>query len=174
MFFFVWIKFGCKYFWASVSESVTSYILFMITNLSFLFLHLGLFEAIKLGNTARVQGLLKANHHPDTYRDTNQDTCLHLAAANGNTKCLEMLIESGASLTATNIQDQTPLHLAVSNNHLSSVKIMLEHPSAKVAVNMCCRPDDNTPLCLAVNLGNHALIEMLRPLGHLSTGNIIT
>jgi len=45
-------------------------------------------------------------------RDDHQFSPLHWAAKGGHTKIVEMLIQRGARVHATNMGDDTPLHLA--------------------------------------------------------------
>uniref|UniRef100_A0A8C7FXS3 Ankyrin repeat domain 52a n=1 Tax=Oncorhynchus kisutch TaxID=8019 RepID=A0A8C7FXS3_ONCKI len=64
-------------------------------------------------------------------------TPLHVAAANGHTECLHMLVESGEEADLTNVTDtqgQTPLMLAVLGGHTDCVHLLLEKgawPDAK-------------------------------------------
>uniref|UniRef100_A0A8K9X910 Ankyrin repeat domain 52a n=1 Tax=Oncorhynchus mykiss TaxID=8022 RepID=A0A8K9X910_ONCMY len=56
-------------------------------------------------------------------------TPLHVAAANGHTECLHMLVDSGEEADLTNItdtQEQTPLMLAVLGGHTDCVHLLLE------------------------------------------------
>ncbi|CAB1336564.1 unnamed protein product [Coregonus sp. 'balchen'] len=64
-------------------------------------------------------------------------TPLHVAAANGHTECLQMLVDSGEEADLTNItdtQEQTPLMLAILGGHTDCVHLLLEKgawPDAK-------------------------------------------
>uniref|UniRef100_A0A6Q2Z611 Ankyrin repeat domain 52 n=1 Tax=Esox lucius TaxID=8010 RepID=A0A6Q2Z611_ESOLU len=64
-------------------------------------------------------------------------TPLHVAAANGHTECLHMLVDSGEEADLTNVTDtrgQTPLMLAVLGGHAACVHLLLEKgawPDAK-------------------------------------------
>eukprot|EP00744_Colponema_vietnamica_P023021 GILI01033188.1.p1 GENE.GILI01033188.1~~GILI01033188.1.p1 ORF type:complete len:284 (+),score=57.02 GILI01033188.1:47-898(+) len=65
---------------------------------------------------ADVRKASKAGHTP-----------LHLAAANGHIKVMELLMEEGASPTATaeGNYSRTPLHMAASNNQAEAVKLLI-------------------------------------------------
>lgn len=49
---------------------------------------------------------------PMTYRDSNFDTCLHIAAARGNLRAVQLLLKAGFDVNALGDMSYTPLHLA--------------------------------------------------------------
>ena len=51
------------------------------------------------------------------YRDDHQFSPVHWAAKGGHTKIVEMLIQRGARVHATNMGDDTPLHLAAAHGN---------------------------------------------------------
>lgn len=49
---------------------------------------------------------------------------LHWLAKEGHTKLVEMLLQRGARVNATNMGDDIPLHLAVAHGHLDIVLLV--------------------------------------------------
>ncbi|HNX76694.1 MAG TPA: ankyrin repeat domain-containing protein, partial [Candidatus Rifleibacterium sp.] len=62
-------------------------------------------------------------HHQDTELS---ETPLHKAAALGNLKIMQLLIDLGAAVNATNEFMRTPLHYAASRGDLDAVKLLLK------------------------------------------------
>ncbi|PKS09158.1 hypothetical protein jhhlp_003772 [Lomentospora prolificans] len=54
-------------------------------------------------------------------------TALHLAAENGNSEIVKLLLEQGASPNVRNSRNQTPLHCAAYDGHDSIVAVLLIH-----------------------------------------------
>lgn len=54
---------------------------------------------------------------------------LHWLAKEGHTKLVEMLLQRGARVNATNMGDDIPLHLAVAHGHLEIVLLVMEFHS---------------------------------------------
>ena len=57
--------------------------------------------------------------------DTKASTPLHLAAQNGHTDTVELLLGEGASIESRDGYNYTPLHLAVENGHFDTVELLL-------------------------------------------------
>ncbi len=51
------------------------------------------------------------------FRDDHRFSLLHWAAREGRTNIVDMLIQRGARINATNMGDDTALHLAASHGH---------------------------------------------------------
>ena len=51
------------------------------------------------------------------YRDDHRFSLLHWAARDGHVGIVEMLINRGARINATNMGDDTALHLAAAHGH---------------------------------------------------------
>ena len=50
-------------------------------------------------------------------RDDHRFSLLHWASREGRTNIVDMLIQRGARVNATNMGDDTPIHLAASHGH---------------------------------------------------------
>ncbi len=84
-------------------------------------------------DAATLSALLSAVPQPNlSHRDDEGNTPLHASAAAGNTACLQLLLSSGADVTATNNAGSTPLMLAASNGHTPALSALadLSPPSA--------------------------------------------
>ena len=125
----------------------------------------GLYEAAITGDTARVEGLMRAGHHPDTHKDVYNTTSLHAAADKGHIECLRLLMQAKGSLTSTDDFGRTPLHIAIKKNHFSAAKLIIEHPEGKTCLRMGCGPDKKTPLALALDNGNASMIKLMEEAG---------
>lgn len=70
----------------------------------------------------------------------NGDTLLHLAASNGHTDIVKLLVEKGSDLSAVNKNGDTPLNIAFYNNPTKIVKcLMEEEPRMKEVVEHLVR-----------------------------------
>ena len=127
--------------------------------------HPGLFEAAGKGDCHRVEGLITAGHHPDTHRGMFKTTSIHAAADGGHIKCVELLVKAGGNLSATDAYDRTPLHIAVANNHLETARCILEYPLGKQCLAMGSGPHGLTPLALAEEAENAAMVRLLKQAG---------
>ena len=56
----------------------------------------------------------------------NKQTLLHVAAAGGHVKIIEMLIDAQADIAAKDIENRTPLHLAARNGRLEAVRCLMQ------------------------------------------------
>jgi len=59
-------------------------------------------------------------------RDDHRFSLLHWAAREGRTNIVDMLIQRGARINATNMGDDTALHLAASHGHRDIVVMVTE------------------------------------------------
>lgn len=80
--------------------------------------------AVEANNVAQVKKLASA-HPPlvDTPLNEHGQTCLHLAAANGDVECLEVLLKYG-DINATDAVGGTVLHASV--DHLGAMLLLLK------------------------------------------------
>lgn len=59
-----------------------------------------------------------------SFSDDHGFSPLHWLAKEGHTKLVEMLLQRGARVNATNMGDDIPLHLAVAHGHLDIVLLV--------------------------------------------------
>ena len=86
--------------------------------------------------------------------DEKGQTPLHMCAANGHSKCLEMLLEvKGVNVNATDDRGETALHLAVHNSHVKCLRQLMQK-GAKVNVT---NKDGATALHIATRIGNNVI-----------------
>lgn len=118
---------------------------------------LGILDSVIAGDIAKVEQILLVRPHLITVRTSRHEwTLLHMAASGGNRKMVELLIEKGASVNATNRDGKTPLHYAAGKGHLNIVKTLLEHHADPHA-----RYHDKTAADLAREHSQHEIAEYL-------------
>ncbi|KAL0636952.1 hypothetical protein Q9L58_004055 [Maublancomyces gigas] len=63
-----------------------------------------------------------------SYKICGNEAVIHVAAANGDSDMIELLVSYGANISANldEIYDRTPLYVAVWNGHVSAVQTLLE------------------------------------------------
>lgn len=75
--------------------------------------------------------LIEANPSVIRRRDPNGNTVLHGACASGHSRVVEMLLEHGADVNATNNNGRSPLHTAVAEGSRDTAQLLLKR-GAKV------------------------------------------
>jgi len=85
------------------------------------------FSATAIGDLARVERLFKENHDTVKTRDFSGQTPLHWAVMTERLPMAVFWIQSGASLSATNLAGQTALHLAVIQENTNLVSLLLQN-----------------------------------------------
>lgn len=58
--------------------------------------------------------------------DSDEQTALHIAAANGNIKVARLLIENGANVSSVDNYGWTALHIAASEGHPEFVEFLIQ------------------------------------------------
>lgn len=88
----------------------------------------------------------------------NWNTALHMAAKNGNTVIIKMLIDKGANVDARNKQGYTPLHTAVKNNNLEAANEIINGKA-----NVEIRADNmKRPIDIAMDKKEDSMITLLK------------
>lgn len=90
-------------------------------------------------------------------RDSHGLTALHVACIHGKSNTVESLIDLGADINATDLNECTPLHYAVSRGHQNALLLLL-HSGANINQTNI---DKNTPLHLSVNNGHLNCVKAL-------------
>ncbi|CAG0881131.1 unnamed protein product [Cyprideis torosa] len=93
-----------------------------------------LLDAAAYNDIHEVRRLLEKNVDPDL---ANEDglTALHQSCINRNAEMVELLLNHGANVNATDTENWTPLHAAATCGHLELVKLLIEHNANLLAVN---------------------------------------
>ncbi|KAG6354207.1 hypothetical protein INS49_004811 [Diaporthe citri] len=80
---------------------------------------------------AEMMALLLKSGAADSAKNHEGDTCWHVAAENGNTSSLNVLVEMGSdtkeSLATTSSAGRTPLASAIHEGHLETAMMLLDH-----------------------------------------------
>eukprot|EP00850_Spirogloea_muscicola_P002544 SM000010S04182 [mRNA] locus=s10:147346:149284:+ [translate_table: standard] len=121
-----------------------------------------LLEGARYGDEPDVAAALAAGAHADA-ADSLGRTALHMAAANGNTTIVRLLLGSGqADVGACNLEGSTALHWAALNGHqqtepLQVVELLIEQGADPAALNR----HERTPVDEALSQGHAALVQAI-------------
>lgn len=113
------------------------------------------------GNTLQVRIWLDDTTNDMNEGDDHGFSPLHWACFAGRTNIVDMLLNRGARINATNMGDDTALHLACSHGHIECVNLLLKN---KADVNVL-NEHGNTPLHYACFWGFQDIAEMLLTAG---------
>jgi ankyrin repeat protein len=116
-----------------------------------------LHQAVKLGEEERVRTLLESKNTEIDRRDGFNETPLYIAVQTGKINIVQLLIDAGANLNATNRLEDTALHKAVFTEDLPAAKVLLK-AGAKVNVK---NNWNQTPLHFATIIGNPQIVKLL-------------
>ncbi len=117
-----------------------------------------LLEAVRNGSSAEVEAILKQNTEDLNQKGPQGLTPLHIAAKEGYTRIVNLLITAGADINAQDQNGETPLHKAVIYDHPVVVKQLL---NAGADANIQSKL--GRPIYYAVRvLGNPQMIELLK------------
>jgi ankyrin repeat protein len=101
-------------------------------------------------------GQIFAGHTFNALLDVDGSTPLHIAASQGHTQTIRVLLKYGAKLAATN-EKWTALHFACHSGHLDAAKLLLSHGS-----DIHARDESRqTPLIFAACWGHEAVLRLL-------------
>ncbi|KAI0204020.1 ankyrin repeat-containing domain protein [Astrocystis sublimbata] len=81
--------------------------------------------AVRNGNCAIIQSLLKHRRMDVNERDSAGKTALHKAVATGNAAVVTCLLANGADADAGDLEDKSPLYVAVSHDLSHIVDLLL-------------------------------------------------
>ena len=109
------------------------------------------------GNTLQVRIWLDDTKNDMNEGDDHGFSPLHWACFAGRTNIVDMLLNRGARINATNMGDDTALHLASSHGHVDCVNLLLRNKADVNALN----EHGNTPLHYACFWGFQEISEML-------------
>ncbi|XP_064607588.1 integrin-linked protein kinase-like isoform X2 [Liolophura sinensis] len=101
-----------------------------------------IFSQVREGNAFHVRVWLDNTENDLNQGDDHRFSLLHWAALEGRTNIVDMLIQRGARINATNMGDDTALHLAASHGHRDIVLMLLHNKANINAIN----EHGNTPL----------------------------
>lgn len=71
-------------------------------------------EAVSTGNSSITLAFLRRGACPDLQDGVNQDSALHIAAMDGQTKIVQILLDNGANISLKNIEGKTAEDVASS------------------------------------------------------------
>ncbi|OON16875.1 ankyrin repeat protein, partial [Opisthorchis viverrini] len=86
------------------------------------------------------------------------DTPLHIAAKNGHSEIVKLLLENGAKVSSKNEKERTPFHNAAKYGRLRIARHLLEHVPSLVSER---DEDGSSAIHLAAASGHVALLELL-------------
>ncbi|KAL3879158.1 hypothetical protein ACJMK2_031467 [Sinanodonta woodiana] len=122
-----------------------------------------IFTKVREGNAFHVRVWLDNTENDLNQGDDHRFSLLHWAALEGKGNIVDMLIQRGARINATNMGDDTALHLAAAHGH-GDIVLMLLHNKANInAIN----EHGNTPLHYACFWGYDQIAEELVNYGAL-------
>ncbi|CAF3006428.1 unnamed protein product [Rotaria sp. Silwood2] len=90
-------------------------------------------------------------------RDDGSNTALHIAAAEGHSSIVKLLLEQNCDLQARNIISWLPIHCAAERGRYNSVRVLIENHSPIDPVDK----NQQTPLHLAAHNGHSEVVKLL-------------
>ena len=120
--------------------------------------------AIKKGYDV-IAGIL-VNKSQDAFSDANWfnaigDPLLNIAAQNGNTELIRMLVEAGADVNALDHEENSPLHIAAANGQNKAVTLLMTYDADMNYRNL----KGATPIMLAAMSSQSSTYDMLLEYG---------
>ncbi|GAB1598423.1 nuclear factor NF-kappa-B p105 subunit-like isoform X2 [Argonauta hians] len=114
--------------------------------------------------------LLSVTPYDIDYRNSNLQSCLHLATELNRVSIVQLLLDSGANPTLVDSAGNNPLHLAVIYNNMVCLKQLLQPihtDSWNEKINKCMKTHNKegfTPKDVALNCQNMGAISLLESL----------
>uniref|UniRef100_A0A1L8DIU6 Ankyrin n=1 Tax=Nyssomyia neivai TaxID=330878 RepID=A0A1L8DIU6_9DIPT len=113
--------------------------------------------ACEFQHTPVVELLIRYNANLNQKTFNSRDFPLVIAARNGNTEIISMLINAGALVDERNLQDVTPLMEAIEMKNVQAAKLLIE---SGANINLQDR-EGLSPLCLAVMSESVEIVRLL-------------
>ena len=104
--------------------------------------------------------------NPNETRGKNSNSLLHTAASTGNYGFASVLLECNAHASSKNRFQATPLHFCARSGQVYLAALLIEHKADTDTLDSKGR----TPLNLAIEKENQALVDILTKAGTGSTG----
>ena len=117
-----------------------------------------LFVVAAKGDLSKVKYILQKKKFDINYSsEFDKTTVLHWAAGSGNLLLVKYLIEQGAEISATDVQEKIPLHYAAQSGTLYIVKYLIDLGSNYAYKDI----NDRDPLFYAKKRAHYLMIEYL-------------
>ncbi len=110
------------------------------------------------GKLDEVREGLTAGNNVNALDPEKRLTPLHMAAYNGNTEVVKLLLEHGATLDARDIEGKTPLLHACTGPFVETVKLLIDKGAD---VNAIEATEAFSPLMMAAGLGQIDIVKVL-------------
>jgi ankyrin repeat protein/L-ascorbate metabolism protein UlaG (beta-lactamase superfamily) len=114
-------------------------------------------QAVESGNVEQTRALLEANPALVNEPDTAQSLPLHLAAYNGQTATIELLLSLGADINVGDRENTTALTIAAMRNHMDAVRLLTEKGGLVTSKDS----NGNTALLSAARSKNTEMVRYL-------------
>lgn len=135
--------------------------LILLCSISLFTYSMDIFDAAEAGDIRRVKELIDqgvdVNKPTDEMLGIDHKTPLYLAAINGHTDIVQLLIANGADINLLNEYGETTLHKAAEEGNEGAVTMLLDM-GAKLNLQDC---DGLTPLLAAAQWGKTAIVRIL-------------
>jgi ankyrin repeat protein len=82
---------------------------------------------------------------PLTYRNPEEDNCLHMAAIRGNEEAVRLLLDAGLDINSIGDMGNTPLHYAFNFKHLGVVRLLITRGARRDIANEFARKPGELP-----------------------------
>ena len=116
-----------------------------------------MFDAVRAGDAEKVKVLLQADPKLAAARTEDGSTALHLAALDGQSEMVRLLLASKAQVNARGLREETPLHMAMYDGHREMAELLLANQADVSAQNTA----GETPLHVAARKGHRELVALL-------------
>lgn len=119
--------------------------------------NMGLLEAVREGNLARVKELIDAGEDVNDLYGMAQRCLVDFAAEGGNTPIIQALIDAGADVNLNGFTHHTALHMAAAMGYQEIAEMLIRH-NASLSIR---DSDGCTPAMSALKYDHQDLAELL-------------